>query len=91
MPQFALLAIPVFLILNMLSGALSPLESMPQPFQVAIQVSPTVHYVKFAQSVLYRAAGLDVVWPQIAVLAVLGSVFLAIALARFRTMLAKSG
>ena len=90
MPQFALLAIPVFLVLNLLSGALSPLESMPQFFQVTTLISPTMHYVKFAQSVLYRAAGLDVVWRQIAVLAVLGSVFLAIGLARFRTMLAKS-
>jgi ABC-2 type transport system permease protein len=91
MPQFALLAIPVFLMLNMLSGGFSPLESMPQPFQVAMLVSPTMHYVKLAQAVLYRAAGLDVIWPQIAALAVLGAAFLTIALARFRTMLAKSG
>ena len=91
MPQFSLLAIPVFLILNMLSGGVSPLESMPEPLQVAIQVSPAVHYVKFAQSVLYRAASIEVVWPHVAVLAVLGAVFLAAALARFRTMLAKAG
>ncbi len=90
MPQFTLLAIPVFLILNMLSGAFSPLESMPEPLQVAIQVSPSVHFVNFAQSVLYRAAGIDVVWRHIAVLIVLGAIFLAIALARFRTMLARA-
>lgn len=90
MSQFSLLAIPVFLILNMLSGGVSPLESMPEPLQVAIQVSPAVHYVKFAQSVLYRAATIEVVWPHVAVLAVLGAVFLAAALARFRTMLAKA-
>jgi len=90
MPQFTLLAIPVFLILNMLSGAFSPLESMPEPIQYAIQVSPAVHFVNFAQSVLYRAAGLDIVWPHIAVLVALGAVFLAIALARFRTMLARA-
>jgi ABC-2 type transport system permease protein len=87
MPQFSLLAIPVFLILNMLSGGVSPLEGMPAPLQVAIQVSPTMHYVRLAQSVLYRAAGLDVVWPQFAILGSLGGVFLAGALARFRTML----
>jgi ABC-2 type transport system permease protein len=88
MPQFALLAIPVFLVLNMLSGALSPIESMPEFFQVATQISPTMHYVKLAQAVLYRAAGIDVVWQHMAVLAVLGAAFLALALARFRTMLA---
>jgi ABC-2 type transport system permease protein len=91
MPQFSLLAIPVFLILNMLSGAVSPLESMPQWLQDVLQVSPTVHFIKFAQAILYRAAGLDVVWPQMAILALLGAVFLALALARFRRMLAVSG
>lgn len=90
MPQFSLLAIPVFLILNMLSGGVSPIEGMPEPLQVAIQVSPTMHYIKLAQSVLYRAAGFDAVWPHFAILAVLGSLFLAAALARFRTMLAQA-
>ena len=90
MPQFALMAIPVFLILNMLSGATSPIESMPPALQVIIQVSPTVHFVKLAQAVLFRAAGLEIVWPQLLTLAGLGSLFLAAALARFRTMLAKA-
>ncbi|MCC6779061.1 MAG: ABC transporter permease [Hyphomicrobiales bacterium] len=91
MPQFALLAIPVFLILNMLSGAVSPLESMPEPLQIAVQASPAMHYVQFAQSVLYRAAGVDVVWRQLLALTLLGAAFLAIALARFRAMLARTG
>lgn len=90
LPQFALLAIPVFLTLNMLSGGPSPLESMPEPLQVAVQISPAMHFVKFSQSVLCRGAGLDVVWSQLCVLVVLGTVFLGLALARFRTMLARS-
>ena len=83
------LAIPVFLTLNLLSGDISPLESISEPLQAAIQISLAVHYVKFAHSVLYRAAGLDVVWPNLAVLGVSGAIFIALALARFRTMLAK--
>jgi ABC-2 type transport system permease protein len=90
MPQFSLLAMPAFLVLNMLSGATSPIESMPEVLQVAVQVSPTMHYVKFAQAILYRAAGFDVVWPQVAILAGLGAAFLALALARFRSMLARA-
>lgn len=90
MPQFALLAIPVFLILNMLSGGTSPLESMPAPLQSALQASPAMHFVSFAQSVLCRGAGIEVVWPQLCILGVLGAIFLAVALARFRTMLARS-
>jgi ABC-2 type transport system permease protein len=89
-PQFALLAIPVFLILNMLSGGPSPLEAMPAPLQSALQVSPAMHFVSFSQSVLSRGAGIDVVWPHLLILAILGAVFLTIALARFRSMLARS-
>lgn len=89
MPQFSLLAIPVFLVLNMLSGATSPLESMPRLLQIVVQASPAVHFVKFAQAVLYRAAGAQVVWPEIAILAGLGTLFLVFALARFRSMLAQ--
>lgn len=90
MPQFALLAIPVFLVLNMLSGATSPIESMPPVLQLLLQASPTVHFVQLAQAVLFRAAGPEVVWPQFAILATLGAAFLAAALARFRTMLASA-
>jgi ABC-2 type transport system permease protein len=90
MPQFALLSIPVFLTLNMLSGGASPLESMPAPLQVVDQISPAMHFMRFTQSVLSRGAGIDVVWPILAILGALGAVFLALALARFRTMLART-
>jgi len=88
MPQFALLSMPVFLILSMLSGATSPIESMPRFLQIVLQVSPSVHFVKLAHGVLFRGAGLAIVWPQLLILAVLGGLFLTAALARFRAMLA---
>ncbi len=90
MPQFSLLAIPIFLVLNMLSGATSPLESMPEGLAIALQASPTVQFVKVAQAILYRGAGIEVVWPQMLILAGLGAVFLALALSQFRAMLARS-
>jgi len=73
----------------MLSGGPSPLEAMPGPLQVAIQISPAMHFVKFTQSVLCRGAGIDLVWPHLVAIVVLGAIFLAIALARFRRMLAR--
>jgi ABC-2 type transport system permease protein len=91
MHQFALLAIPVFLVLNQLSGASSPLETLPRFLQTVIQVSPAVHYVQLAQAVLYRGADLGLVSPQILVLVGLGGAFLAVALRRFRTMLERRG
>jgi ABC-2 type transport system permease protein len=87
LPQFGLLAMPVFLILSMLSGATSPLESMPVALQIALQVSPTVHFVSLAQSVLFRDASVDIIWPQLITIVGLGLLFLSIALGRFRIML----
>ena len=62
MPQFALLGISVYLVLALLSGGTTPLDSMPESLQKAIQFSPTTHFVSFAQAILFRGAGLDVVW-----------------------------
>ncbi len=91
MPQFGLLSIPVFVVMNLLSGAATPQEAMPDWLRLAMQVSPSTHFVRLAQSVLYRGAGPEIVWPQMAVMIGLGSLFLIIALARFRTMLARQG
>jgi ABC-2 type transport system permease protein len=89
MPQFALMAIPVFLVLTQLSGGTSPLDALPTWLQALLQLSPSVHYVALAQAVLYRGAELTLVWPQLVALTALGGVFLALALGRFRTMLGK--
>ena len=70
-----------------LSGTFTPFESMPEWLQYVMYVAPSTHFVKFAQSILYRGAGIDVVWTDLAVMAGLGSAFLAAALSRFRTML----
>ncbi|MGA9088634.1 MAG: ABC transporter permease, partial [Bradyrhizobium sp.] len=64
MPQLGLLYMLVFLPMNMLSGSNTPLESMPPWLATFMQISPSTHFVAFAQAILYRGAGLDVVWPQ---------------------------
>ena len=89
MPQFGLLMTVVFINLTMLSGGMSPLETMPHTLQIILQVSPAVHYVELVQGVLYRAAGIDVIWPQLLILACLGAIFIIVSLMRFRSMLAR--
>ena len=91
MPQFGLLAAPVYVVLYLLSGAATPVESMPIAIQDFVQISPTTQFVKLTQAVLYRGAGIDVVWPQLLSVAVAGAIFLALALHRFRSMLARQG
>ncbi len=85
MPQFALLAIPFFVVMNMLSGGTSPLEGMPKFLQIVMQASPSTHFTSFSQAVLFRGAGVDIVWPQMLMMLVLGTVLFFVALARFRS------
>ncbi|MGD2075335.1 MAG: ABC transporter permease [Gammaproteobacteria bacterium] len=84
MPQFGLLAFPVFMVMNLLSGGTTPLESMPELLQYLMQLAPSTHFVAFAQGVLYRGAGLTILWPSLLAITVIGAVFFAAALRRFR-------
>ncbi len=88
MPQLGLLFILVSVPLNMLSGSNTPLESMPPVLQVLMEFSPTTHFVSLAQAVLFRGAGIDVVWPDFLAVAGIGAVFFVAALARFRRVTA---
>jgi ABC-2 type transport system permease protein len=84
MPQFGLLAFLVFIVMNQLSGASTPLDSMPEPLQVFMQISPTTHFVAVSQTILYRGAGLEAMWPHLAAVAGIGLIFFLGALLRFR-------
>jgi len=84
MPQLGLLTMLVVLPMNMLSGANTPLESMPGWLSTIMQASPSTHFVSFAQAILYRGAGFDVVWPEFLSVACIGAIFFALALLRFR-------
>ena len=86
MPQLGLLYMLVFLTMNMLSGSNTPLESMPSWLATAMQASPSTHFVSFAQSILYRGAGIDVVWPEFLAVTGIGSVFFSLAILRFRSI-----
>jgi ABC-2 type transport system permease protein len=85
MPQLGLLYILVSVPLNMLSGANTPLESMPPFLRTIMQASPSTHFVSFAQAILYRGAGFDIVWPTFLAVGVIGGLFLALAIMRFRS------
>ncbi|MBK9967156.1 MAG: ABC transporter permease [Holophagales bacterium] len=84
MPQFGMLAMLILLPLQLLSGNSTPRESMPVLVQNVMLAAPTTHFVSLSQAVLYRGAGLGVVWPQLLALAAIGAAFFAIALRRFR-------
>jgi len=88
MPQFGLLAFPVFIVMNLLSGGNTPLESMPVLLQNVMQFVPSTHFVSFSQAVLFRDASFAMVWPAMLKMLAIGSVYSAFTLSRFRSMLA---
>ena len=84
MPQFGMLLVLTLLPLQLLSGGVTPRESMPEFVQQVMLAAPTTHFVTAAQAILYRGAGLDMVWPQLLAILVIGGVLFTAALARFR-------
>jgi ABC-2 type transport system permease protein len=86
MPQLGLLYMLVYMPMNMLSGSNTPLESMPPWLATVMQASPSTHFVSFAQSILYRGAGIDVVWPQFVFVALVGGLFFVLSILRFRSV-----
>ncbi len=84
MPQFGLLVIRSILPLLMLSGGISPRESMPEMVQNIMLAAPTTYFVRLAQGILYRGAGLEVIWRDLLWMTGVGAVFFNLALFRFR-------
>jgi ABC-2 type transport system permease protein len=84
MPQFGMLIVLVLLPLQMLSGGSTPRESMPALVRDLMLAAPTTHFVAAGQAILYRGAGLDVIWPQLLAIAAIGAVLFTASLRRFR-------
>jgi len=88
MGQFGLLAMPVLMVTQLLSGSSTPMESMPVWLQYTMQtISPTPHFVAFSQAVLFRGADITLVWRPMVAMVIIGAVYYAIAQARFRRVI----
>lgn len=90
MPQLGLLIILTILPLQMLSGGVTPRESMPQMVQDLMLLTPTTYFVRLAQAILYRGAGAEQVWGDFLAMGGVGAVFFALALHRFRRAVAQT-
>ena len=84
MPQFGMLLLLVLLPMQMLSGGSTPRESMPAEVQVVMLAAPTTHFVEIGQAILYRGAGIGVVWTSFLCLAVIGGALFFFSLGHFR-------
>jgi ABC-type multidrug transport system permease subunit len=71
----------------MFTGYAAPVESMPQALQTAANLIPAHHWMTILRGILLKGVGLDVLWPNVAALAVLGLVIGGFSLAYVRRAL----
>ena len=88
MGQFALLIILSVMVLQLLSGGSTPVESQPEWMQGVTWFLPSRHYVSFSQAILFRGTGLRDVWTEFAAVSGLGLAFFLVSLALFRRSVA---
>jgi ABC-2 type transport system permease protein len=87
MPQFGLLFVLIILPLQMLSGGMTPRESMPDLVRYIMLAAPTTHFVEIGQGILYRGAGLKDLWVSFVSLFAIGATLYSLSLMRFRSSL----
>ena len=88
MAQFALLMLLVIMPMMMLSGGMTPIESQPAWLQPVTQLLPSRHFMAYSQAIVFRGAGLETVWPQLAAMVGLGAAFFGASLLIFRRAIA---
>lgn len=84
MPQLGMVFILTILPLMMLSGTMSPYESMPLVLQYLMNLMPTSHFVELSQAILFRDAGITIVYKQMINIFLIGVVFFTITLLIFK-------
>jgi ABC-2 type transport system permease protein len=88
MAQFALLIILVVMVLQLLSGGQTPVESQPRWLQTITYFLPSRHFVSFSQVIIYRGGGLGAVWKQFTMVSVVGLAFFVYSVQAFRKSIA---
>ncbi len=87
MPQLGMIFILTILPLMMLSGNITPFDSMPESIQKIMYLVPTSYFVQISQAILFRGAGLDVVWNDMLHIFIIGLVYFLFSLYMFRKSL----
>lgn len=88
MAQFALLIILVVVVLQLLSGGSTPVESQPLWLQYITFFLPSRHFVSFSQVIIYRGGGIRAVWPNFLMVSATGLGFFVYSLVLFRKSIA---
>ena len=71
----------------MLSGFAFPIRNMPMPVQYLTYLNPIRYFIEIVRGIFLKGAGVDVLWPQMAALAVYGIAVLSLSAMRFQKKL----
>jgi ABC-2 type transport system permease protein len=71
----------------MLSGFAFPIRNMPEPVQWLTYLNPVRYFIEIVRGIFLKGAGVDVLWPQMACLAVYGVAVLGLSAMRFQKKL----
>ena len=88
MAQFAPLVIITVLPMMILPDGMSPVKNPRDWLQQITWLLPSRHYLGFSKAVLFRGGGLDITWPELCLVAILGAGFLGLSLLGFRRAVA---
>lgn len=68
----------------LLSGFMFPVSSMPVFFQYLTHLNPLRHFLVIVRGIFLKGSGIDLLWPELLALLVIGTVVLLVAASRFR-------
>ncbi len=68
----------------LLSGFMFPISNMPEPVQWITTINPLRYFLVIIRGIFLKGTGLAELWQQMAALAVLGTLFLAFSVSRFK-------
>jgi len=82
--QAAMLAILILMPMIFLSGAWTPPEAMPEGLRLAMYLSPLYYFIEMGYGILFKGAGLDILWDSLLGLSLLGTVIFTFGVWRFK-------
>lgn len=68
----------------LLSGFMFPISNMPEPAQWLTYLNPLRYFLIIIRDIFLKGSGLEILWPQFAALAVLGTALLLVSSLRFK-------
>lgn len=76
-----------FLPANLLSGFMFPLNNMPEIVQYCTYLNPLRYYLTILRGIFLKGVGIEILWPEILILLIMGVAILAVSSLRFHKRL----